>query len=96
MSKRLQVLLDERDFDELRAFAERDRVTVAEWVRRALGEAKRRQASGDPGRKIAAIRAAAGHAFPTGDIDSMLAEIARGVSSGAAVPPPLDIGGPRS
>lgn len=96
MSKRLQVLLDEQDFEDLRALADRERVTVAEWVRRALGEAKRRQAAGDPGRKIAAIRAAADHAFPAGDIDSMLAEIARGVSGGGPVPPPLDTGWPRS
>ena len=88
MSKRLQVLVDEGDFAEIQALASRDHVTVAEWVRRALDEAKRRQPAGDPGAKIAAIRAAARHAFPVDDIEPMLAEIARGASAGPTVPPP--------
>jgi hypothetical protein len=57
-------------------------------VRRALDDAKRRQASGDPAKKVAAIRAAAGHDFPSGDIASMLGEIERGMLAGPAVPPP--------
>jgi len=36
MSKRLQVLLDERDLAEIRGLAQRERLTVADWVRRAL------------------------------------------------------------
>ena len=88
MSKRLQVLLDEGDFAEIRALAGRDHLTVAEWVRRALDEAKRRQPRSDPASKIASIRAAARHAFPAGDIEPMLAEIARGASAGPSVPPP--------
>jgi predicted nucleic acid-binding protein len=47
MSKRLQVLIDERELDESRGLAQRERLTVADWVRRALDEAKRRRASGD-------------------------------------------------
>lgn len=59
MSERLQVLLLDHEFSEIRGLAERERLTVAAWVRRALDEAKRRQASGDPAKKVAAIRAAA-------------------------------------
>jgi hypothetical protein len=88
MSKRLQVLLPDREFFEIRGLAERERITVAAWVRRALDEAKRRRASGDPAKKVAAIRAAAGHDFPSGDIASMLAEIARGQGTGPFVPAP--------
>jgi hypothetical protein len=88
MSKRLQVLLPDREFAEIRGLAERERLTVAAWVRRALDEAKRRQASGDPAKKVAAIRAAAGHDFPSGDIASMLAEIERGQCAGPSVPVP--------
>ena len=88
MSKRLQVLLDERDLDEIRELANRERLTVADWVRRALDEAKRRRSSGDPARKVASIRAAVRHEFPAGDIDSMLEEINRGVAAGPPVPPP--------
>jgi len=89
MSKRLQVLLDERDLEEIRGLAERERLTVADWVRRALDEAKRRRPSGDAARKVASIRAAVRHGFPAGDIDSMLAEINRGAAAGPSVPPPV-------
>jgi hypothetical protein len=81
MSKRLQVLLAEQEFEEIRGLARREQLSVAAWVRRALLEARHRRPAGDPARKIASIRAATRHAFPTGDIDSMLADIARGGGS---------------
>lgn len=77
MSKRLQVLLAEQELAEIQGLARRERVTVAAWVRRALDEAKQRRPAGDPARKIASIRAAAAHGFPSGDIEAMLADIAR-------------------
>lgn len=89
MSKRLQVLLPDHEFDEIRGLAGRERLTVAAWVRRALDDAKRRQSTGDPARKVAAIRAAADHAFPVDDIASMLAEIDRGIATGPSLPPPV-------
>jgi len=84
MSKRLQVLLDEADFRELRLVARRNRVTVAEWVRQALRSARRQQPERDAGRKLAVVRAAAGHAFPTADIDQMLREVEAGYLGGPA------------
>lgn len=84
MSKRLQVLLDEMEFRELRQLARRHRVTVAEWVRQALRAARRQQPERDAGRKLAAVRAAAGHALPTADIDQMLREIEAGYLDGPA------------
>jgi hypothetical protein len=83
MSKRLQVLLDEREFEELQHQAREEQMTVAEWVRRSLRAARRQSASGDVRRKLAAIRAAAGHSFPVGDVEEMLAEIERGYGRGA-------------
>lgn len=35
MSKRLQVLLDEEELEEIRAVVRRKRMTVAEWVRQS-------------------------------------------------------------
>jgi hypothetical protein len=81
MSKRLQVLLDERELREIQKIARRQRLTVAEWVRQALRTAKRREPTGDAARKLEAIRGAARHAFPTGGIEEMLREIARGQMS---------------
>jgi hypothetical protein len=82
MSKRLQVLLDEAEWRELRRAAQANHVTVAEWVRQALRGAHRRQPVIDADRKAAAIRAAARHAFPTGDIDQINAETERGYLDG--------------
>ena len=56
-------------------------MTVSEWVRRALRSARRESSSKEPGRKLAALRAAARHSFPTADIDQMLEEIERGYVS---------------
>jgi hypothetical protein len=81
MSKRLQVLLDEQEWDELRAVARREGLTVSEWVRRSVRDARRRKPGGDFAGKLEAIRAAAGHEFPTADIDEMLADIEGGYRS---------------
>jgi len=78
MSQRLQVLLDESEFAEIRRIARRHRVTVAEWVRQALRAARRDEPAVAPHRKLAAVREAVRHAYPTADIDVMLAEIERG------------------
>lgn len=78
MSKRLQVLLDEAEFRDLREVARRQGVPVSEWVRRTLREARRRESEGDLDSKLAAVRAAVRHELPTADIDEMLAEIERG------------------
>jgi hypothetical protein len=53
-------------------------MSIAEWVRQALAVARRREPKGDVEKKIAAIRAAVKHEFPTGDIETMLAEIEQG------------------
>jgi hypothetical protein len=53
-------------------------MSIAEWVRQALAHARRREPIGDVEKKLAAVRAAVKHEFPTGDIDTMLAEIEQG------------------
>ena len=84
MTKRLQVLLDEPEWREVKRAARARRLTVAEWVRQALRAARSEEPSGDLDRKLDAVRAASRHAFPTGDVDQMLAEIERGyVGEGA-------------
>lgn len=78
MSKRLQVLIDETELGELRVLAKRHGMTVSEWVRQAIRTARRTESAIDPGRKLDVIRSASAHAFPTGDIDQLLAQIERG------------------
>ena len=78
MSKRLQVLLDEREYAELGKIAERQGLTVSEWVRQAIRAARRREPEGDVARKRAAVRAAMRHSFPAPGIEQMLEETERG------------------
>jgi hypothetical protein len=84
MSQRLQVLLDEQEFDEIRQAARRQRMTVAEWVRQALRRARHDEPAGDPRRKLAVVREAARGAYPTGDVEQMLADIEHGYLGGSA------------
>ena len=78
MSKRLQVLLEEAEYEQVEEQARRERVTVSEWVRRALRSAGSRRPAVDAGRKLESVRAAVEHDFPTADIGQMIREIEQG------------------
>lgn len=56
-------------------------MTVAEWVRQALREARKSDPRSDPGQKLAAVRSASLHSFPTGDIEEMLGDIETGYAA---------------
>jgi hypothetical protein len=66
-------------------------MTVAEWVRQALAEARRDASTADVDRKLAAIRAAVRHAAPSGPIERLTADIERGY--GTAPDPSAASGG---
>ena len=78
MSMRLQVLLDEAELREIQDFARRHRMTVSEWVRESLRQARASQPAHDASRKLDAIRSAAHHEFPAGEIGDILRDIERG------------------
>jgi hypothetical protein len=78
MSKRLQVVLDETEWNELRRAAQQHGVTVSEWVRAAIRTAQHQRSTFDPYRKLQVVGAASRHDFPTGDIDEILAQIEAG------------------
>jgi len=78
MSKRLQVILDDGEFEEIRRVARRRHMTVSEWVRQSLRASRRDEPSRDAGRKLAVVREAAEHGYPTADIGVMLDEIEAG------------------
>ena len=82
MSKRLQVIIDDDEFTAIRKLAAQQKISVAEWVRKALQKARQSQPSKDANRKLEAIRAAVRYDFPTGDIDQMLGEIESGYGTG--------------
>jgi hypothetical protein len=72
MSKRLQVILDDAELRDIQRLARQERMTVAEWVRRALRAARRATPRRDAGRQLEAVRAAA---------RTMLADIERGYTT---------------
>ncbi len=78
MTKRLQVLLDDEELREYQRIARRQRLTTAAWVRQSLRAAGRTDAQASVADKLAAVRRAVGHSYPTGDIDQLLGEIERG------------------
>lgn len=78
MSKRLQVLLDEPELREIQRIARAQSMTLAEWVRQALRQARRREPLGRAEKKVEILRTAVGYEFPSGDMATMLAEIERG------------------
>jgi hypothetical protein len=87
VTKRLQVLFEDDELRDIQRLARRQRMTTAEWVRRSLRAARDAEGGADVGQKLAAVRAAAVHAFPTGDIEAVLAEIERGYAGGSAPAP---------
>lgn len=78
MSKRLQIIVDDEEFEAIHAAAREEGRTMSDWARDVLRRARRERTGGDVARKLAVIRVAAEHEHPTADIDDMLAEIDRG------------------
>jgi len=72
------VLLPDLEMSDIQRLAKRERVTVGEWVRRVLREARASRPAIDPETKLKAVRRAAKYSFPTADIEQMLSEIERG------------------
>jgi hypothetical protein len=83
MSKRLQVLLADEEMADIQILAQREHLTVGEWVRRTLREERKRKSVKDPEAKIKAIRRAVEFSppVPEVDIDQMLREIEQGYQS---------------
>ena len=82
MAKRLHVILLDSDYREIQRMARSRHMSTAEWVRQALDAARRREPASTVGKKLAVIRVAVRHEFPSGEVDAMLAEIENGSSSG--------------
>ena len=81
MAKRLQVILQDPEYREIQRAARSRHMSIAEWVRQALELARRGQPEGSVHKKLEAVQAAARHAFPAGDIGTILAEIESGYIS---------------
>lgn len=75
-------MLDDNEMKELQRIAKRNRMTVAEWVRRAIRASRGREPVASAGKKLDIVRFASRHSYPTGDIEKMLAEIESGYLTG--------------
>jgi hypothetical protein len=82
MAKRLQVIVQDPEYRDIQRAARLRRMSIAEWVRQALVQARRSEPSREVASKLEVIRGAARMDFPTADIDRMLEEIERGYGSG--------------
>lgn len=74
-------MLRDQEIAEIQRLAKRERITVSEWVRRALREARRQKPVTQTESKLKAIRRAAEYSFPTGEIQQILHEIEQGYRS---------------
>jgi len=63
---------------DIRRLAKREHLTVGEWVRRVLREARASRPGIEPEAKLQSVRRAVTHAFPTSDVAEMLRDIERG------------------
>ncbi|MDE0193424.1 MAG: antitoxin [Gammaproteobacteria bacterium] len=73
----MQVLFDDEEYRGIQRVARECRMTVAEWVRQSLREARMaRQSVAEA--KLRAVDEATRHSFPVGDIETMLLEIEAG------------------
>ncbi len=75
------MILEDPEYREIQRMARANPMTLAEWVRRALAAARRREPGIEASKKLSAVRAATRHGFPSGDIGDMLAQIERGYTS---------------
>jgi hypothetical protein len=83
MSKRLQVLLADEEMSDIQILAQREHLTVGEWVRRTLREARTHKSVKDPEAKLKALQRLVEYSppVPEVDIDQMLREIEQGYLS---------------
>jgi len=82
MSKRLQVVMNDQEYNETRELARKNHQTTAEWVRSALREARRAADRSNPSEKMRAVHEAARFSFPVSGIEQMLEEIETGYTGG--------------
>jgi hypothetical protein len=82
MSHRLQVLLEEHEHQALKRAARRRGTSMSDYVRAVLRESWGAEPSAPVEVKLAVVREAAGHAYPTAEPEEMEAEIRSGMLRG--------------
>jgi hypothetical protein len=78
MSKVVQVILSDSEFQEITKSVQSQNLSITEWMRVVLGLSHQHESAIEIGRKLAVNRAAAQYDYPTGDLVCVLSEIERG------------------
>ena len=78
MSKRLQVLLEAKEYKTFQNVARNEGLSLGEWVRQSLRKAAQAFPSKSPEQKLKSVRKAIQHSSPTVDINQMIREIESG------------------
>ncbi len=81
MSKRLQVLIEPREYKTFQMLAKEAGLSLGEWVRQALRRLTLTHSQKSVQQKLDHIRKYSRYNFPTGDIEQILAEIEKGYLS---------------
>lgn len=81
MSKRLQVLLEPREYRSFQQIARETGLSLGEWVRQALRKVAGSSSRKSQHKKMEAVRRAMQFNGPTGDIEQILQEIEKGYLS---------------
>jgi len=73
--------MPDEEMEAISKMARNEKLTIGEYVRRALKEAELRRPSKSSSAKLASVRDAAKYSFPTADIEQMEHEIELGYQS---------------
>ena len=82
MTHRMQVLLGDAEYEQLRVTAQASNISVGEYVRRAIRRSLAEPVARPNEAKLLAVREAMAAYAPTGDIEQMNREIEEGYLSG--------------
>jgi hypothetical protein len=78
MSKRLQVLMTENEYAQLKRRARKNKQSVGSFVREVLRNSKLGEEETSTSDKLKSIEKSAKYEFPVSDLDTMLQEIEAG------------------
>lgn len=78
MSTRLQIVMSEEELASLRQAAARAGLTLSAWARHSLRRARDAGSGPTPESRLRALDQALACGHPTGDVDTMLADIETG------------------
>lgn len=81
MSKRLQVLIDEKEYRLFQKTARTSGLNLGEWVRESLRKVVQSLSTTSPETKLRNLRRASHSQYPSGEINDILSQIETGYTT---------------